>query len=166
MKNQARRMKAILFPTVLGLVIVTGCVTKRIQSPAQREAFLESALRTDPSFPNEKEAKVTFFAHFGTVTNSSGVLHVIFMKEVLTGMLAPRGMSFLMFFDEKSNFIGKQACTAHPLWCESSYVFMFGLDDYNGERGNVWDLSKGFLNRSLITKPAYGSYELPTESGG
>lgn len=154
-----------VLPLVLCVLAITSCGTNRILPSNQRDIFLEAARQNDPSFPDGKKAKLTFFAHFGTVTSTSGVLHVVFMKEVLTGMLAPRGLRFLMFFDEDCNFIGTQPCTADPLWCEKGRIFMFGLDDYNDEKGNVWDLSKGFPNRRLITEPAYGSFESLSDNG-
>ena len=160
-------MKTFLtLPVVLFALAITGCGTNRTTLSNQREIFLEAARRDDPSFPNGKQAKLTFFAHFGTVTSTSEVLHVVFMKEVLTGMLAPRGLSFLMFFDEKFRFVGKQSCKTSPLWCENGYIFMFGEDNYQDSTGNVWDLSNGFLNRRLITKPAYGSFESLRDNGG
>ena len=154
-------MKIIkVFGAIMLILAVSGCTYVRPVVTDQREAFLSSAASSDPDFPDGISTKLTHFSHIGTVLTTSGPLNVTFLKQVILGMPSPRGASYLHFFDSDYRWVGKQTCQTYPLWCEGGNIFMFGLDDWGGQSGNVWNLSDGFAHRTLVLKPAYGSYEL------
>jgi hypothetical protein len=129
-----------------------------------RAVLLAAERAADADFPDGKTSKLTKFALIGRVVSSERVMQVVEMRLVLTGMPAPRGQQYLVFFDGKGNWIGKQSCTSTPLWCEGSKVFLFGLDEVAGVEGNAWELKNGFEGRTLVRQTEYGSYVPPNRS--
>src|SRR5438128_1220048 len=100
------RFSAIAGPLILFLL---GCSTHRPAADV-REKLLESSQKHDPTFPDEVNEKLTYFAHFGTAHTDDDPPRPIYLVEarsVLTGMPAPRGSRYIAFYDENFRFLGK-----------------------------------------------------------
>ncbi len=129
-----------------------------------REKMLVSVKAKDPDFPDGNAVKLTHFSYFGTVHTREGIYYVAYLRAVLTGMLAPRGISYLEFFDHQLNWVDKQVCYEWPLWCDNGGVFLYGFAPAgtagagDSAGGNYWDMSSGIEARRLVSKPSYGSY--------
>jgi hypothetical protein len=126
-----------------------------------RDRFLETARKADNDFPDGNRLKLTHFSYIGKIWCENGLLHVVYMRAVITGMPMPRGQQALIFFDEQEKWVGRQMCGTVPLWCDKNLVFMFGLDEVEGQEGNAWDLGGGFAARKLVLQREYGSYLPP-----
>jgi hypothetical protein len=157
--DKAHGMKNPLPPalvTIALLCILSGCTI----GPRNdiRDQLLASSKQSDSSFPNQTSVKLTRFAYLGRLRTGTGDYYVIDMRSVITGMAAPRGLNFLVFFDKDRQWIGKQHYDTPPLWCQGSRVYMSGLEIAGESEGNVWDLNTGFADRKLLIAPEYGSY--------
>ena len=145
------------------LAIAAGCAA--VGAPVSvREALLESARLSYRRFPDGKDTKLTRFAYIGSVDTVEGLIHVVDFSGVLTGMLAPRGYSAILFFDKNHKFLGFERLDAKPLWCRNGMVFLAGRTTQQAQRsggernnGNAIDLSKGWENRALVDVYEYGS---------
>lgn len=161
-------------PAVLILVTATvvspGCAT----SEDVRSRLLASAERQDPDFPDGESVQLARFAYVGSVRTPSGPVYVVDRQDMITGMLAPRGLPRLDFYDRDYNLLASHWWPqAKPLWCEGSKVYLSG---FKGEGpfpvapairplfakdelpyGNVIDLSSGFAGAVLRIERRYGS---------
>ncbi len=106
--------------------------------------------------------KITKFAHIGNVTVDGNIYYVIDVSTVIKGMLAPRGICYILLFDTNCNLVeALHPYDTPPLWCEGSRVFLWGETSQNGMCGNAWEFKDGFREneRKLIECPSYGSFE-------
>src|SRR5689334_8559160 len=89
------------------LTSVSACMNLEKLPPvaANRETMLESARQRDPLFPDGITKKLTVFADIGQLKTTKGTYEVVDCRAVLTGMLAPRGQSWLSFHDQKGTWI-------------------------------------------------------------
>ena len=147
----------LLWGILLTLCVQSGCETK--SSPANLwDMMLKSSRREDRDFPDGRSQILTQFAHLGHVATKSGILQVVSVRSVLTGMPAPRGQMWIALFTESGEFVGRQDCDRTPLWCEGSRVFLYGVDSHGEPYGNAWDFGEGFESRKLILVKRLGSY--------
>jgi hypothetical protein len=152
------------FATVIGTCTLLATVSsgeRRMEHALSdvRVDLLKAAAAADPDFPDGRELKLTRFAYLGRVHARDRVLYVVDMRSVITGMPAPRGLNYVLFFDEDRTWLGKERYTsAQPLWCEGSTVFLYGQESNGEVEGNAWDVADGFSERRLTRIPAYGSW--------
>ena len=116
----------------------------------------------------------TQFALIGTIMAPEGKYLVALQRVVITGMLAPRGQSQLMLFDNKGTLAANYGViTAVPLWCEGSRIYLWGANGLlrnvpvdpriqemypnSAEGGNVVDFSKGIRQPVITREKKYGS---------
>lgn len=126
-----------------------------------REALLVSARKHEGDFPDGKTVQLTHFSQVCTLrTAQKKRIYVADQRSVLTGMPSPRGVNYIVFFDQQFRYLGKLSyASSRPLWCEGSRLFLFGdLDGLNqGRSGNVVDLKAGFHHLEIYQAHAYGS---------
>lgn len=149
--------EAGLFSAALLALLTMSCAS---QPPNVRQQMLESSRREDPHFPDGAQQKLTQFAYIGDVKTKSSTLRVVWVRSVLTGMPAPRGETWLSFFDEHGHFIGRKPIdiASPPLWCEGSRVYFFGVQTNGEQRGNALDVGNGLSDLQLVSQPAAGSW--------
>jgi len=125
-----------------------------------RQQLLAAARRGDPDFPDEKSVKLMHFSYVGSLKTKDGPVLVVDRRSVLTGMLAPRGLNYITFFDDQLKYLGKFRYTkSRPLYCDEGKLYLFGeLDGLPpGGDGNVIDVSKGYDSLRIYREYAYGS---------
>jgi hypothetical protein len=164
-----------LITAFLALLAMAGGCARSATVTSVRDALLESARASYKDFPDGENTKLTRFAYLGSVKTAEGLIHVVDFSRVLTGMLAPRGYSAILFFDKNHKFLGFERLDAKPLWCRDGVVFLAGRTTQQAQRsggkdnnGNAIDLSKGWENRALVDVCEYGSsggieHAVPTE---
>ncbi|KKL24065.1 hypothetical protein LCGC14_2419080 [marine sediment metagenome] len=160
-----KKLQLFLGPCLFALLgFAGGCSSvgeARFQSPDIRERLLANARRSDQWFPDGKDVKLTVFAYVGRAQTKEGCAYVVELRQVLTGMLSPRGAAYILFFNSKEELVAKESIhdyRAGPLWCDGGLLFLYGADN-NGDRiWNAWDLSEGISKRKRILKPEYGSW--------
>jgi hypothetical protein len=161
-------MRCLSLVAIIVVVSFAGCA-----APDLRDSMLASAQRSDPTFPDGGDVKLVRFAYVGSVRSPTGPVRVVHRTAVLTGMLAPRGLSEIMYFDRDGRWLGNERHSsqhASPLWTNGHLLFLApGLpldhqdDSEHVEYGNVIDFSRGFAQREIRLIPAYGSDEGPFE---
>lgn len=136
-----RRATLILIACILS----ASCATRH--GGDLRSQMLDACVREDPDFPDGRSMKLIEFAYTGDVRTESGILHVNFVRAVITGMLAPRGENWLSFHGPDTRFVGEQPINPSypPLRCEGSLIIFDGVQTNGEDRGNALQLSKGFL---------------------
>jgi len=153
-------------PFLFAVGILAGCSlpsrTVVSSQPDIRLRLLENARQQDQEFPDGSAIKLTHFSYVGTLETLQGTVYVVDRRAVIAGMLAPRGLNVICFFDASEQFLGKVCyATSRPLWCENGKVYLFGAYDGGAisedESCNVIDLSAGFSNMRFIHQKAYGS---------
>jgi hypothetical protein len=139
-----------------------------------RSLLLASAKAQDPDFPDGRNVQLTRFAYIGAMDTPEGPVHVVQRLAVLTGMLAPRGIPKLDFYDRNHRLLASLWWPGgEPLWCEGSKVYLFGsacegpfpaddatralFEEDECPGGNVIDLSEGFRKAVLRLEKRYGS---------
>ncbi|HEX9665032.1 MAG TPA: hypothetical protein VGA95_00545 [Thermodesulfobacteriota bacterium] len=156
MKNLLRTL-----PILILLMCPIYCLGQTHNGPADiREGLASSAKKADKDFPDGKDVLLTHFSYLGKLQTKKGVIYVADMRSVLNNMNAPRGVNYIMFFDNKYEFLGKQNyASSVPLWCEEGRLFLFGDLDGFSDRGdgNVIDLSDGYKNMRIYHEKRYGS---------
>lgn len=152
-------MKSALLATVSAALFVAESICA--EPPVNvRSALLAAAKRDNPEFPNGKGILLTHFSHVGELTTARGeLIYVADRRAVIGGMLAPRGLNYICFFDAQFRYLGKvKYVSSRPLWCEGSKVFLFGdLDNSSDPEGNVMDLTEGFSALRIYHASVYGS---------
>jgi hypothetical protein len=157
---------ALLF----SLLVTVGCAS----TIDIREHLLESARRDDPDFPDGTHVRLTRYAYIGFLETDEGPIHVAMRRAVITGMLCPRGVNTVDFFDRRFRLI--RSVPSHsfePLWFEGGKMFLFGecpagpfpiAPEHEAEfaadecpSGNVIDFSRGFARAVFRREPRYGS---------
>ena len=101
------------------LVSALGCSTQNI-----RQKLLESLNRE-----RELGRELTHFSYVCDLETKRGIMYVGYMREVLSGMPAPRGYNTIVFFDQNKNLKNKFRTSALPLWCEEARLYLFGRYD-------------------------------------
>lgn len=92
-----------------------------------RSELQTSASAQDPKFPDGKNSQLTHFSVACELKNESDVIYVVDQRAVLTGMLAPRGLNQVSFFNKQHKYLGYLRYVAsRPLWCEGQKLFLFG----------------------------------------
>ncbi len=156
MKNQLPALLILIL-----LICPTYCLGQTTKEPVDlREMLASSAKKADKEFPDGKDVLLTHFSYLGKLLTKEGVIYVVDMRSVLNSMSAPRGVNYIMFFDSKYKFLGKQNyASSMPLWCEEGKLFLFGDLDGFSDRGdgNVIDLSDGYENLRIYHEKRYGS---------
>jgi hypothetical protein len=156
MKNLLRTL-----PILILLIFPIYCLGQANKEPADiRDMLASSAKKADKDFPDGKEVLITHFSYLGKLQTREGVIYVADMRSVLNNMSAPRGVNYIMFFDNKYKFLGKQSyASSMPLWCEEGKLYLFGDLDGFSDRGdgNVIDLSDGYENLKIYHEKRYGS---------
>jgi hypothetical protein len=125
-----------------------------------RQRLLAAAKRGAPDFPDEKQVKLMHFSYVGTLATKDGPVLVVDRRAVITGMLAPRGLNYITFFDSRLKYLGKLCYTkSRPLYCDRGKLYLFGqLDGLPpAGQGNVIDLSLGYTSLRIYHEYAYGS---------
>jgi hypothetical protein len=137
------------------------CIGQTHNEPADiREGLPSSAKKADKDFPDGNDVLLTHFSYLGKLQTKKGVIYVANMRSVLNNMNAPRGVNYIMFFDNKYEFLGKQNyASSMPLWCEEGRLFLFGDLDGFSDRGdgNVIDLTDGYEKMRIYHEKRYGS---------
>jgi hypothetical protein len=145
-----------LVVVLLYVPLATSCSSR---VPDVREQMLADARRQDPQFPDGKSLKLTRFAYIGTVTANGETLRVVEAGAVIPDMLAPRGQTWLYFFDTGNRLVGRQPVwNATPRWCEGSRVYFFGIESDGEHEGNALDVSEGLERCRYVIAPAPGSW--------
>ena len=151
----------IMLATALG-----GCAVTASYSHDIREALLNSARKSEPNFPDGHELLLTHFSYFGHLVTSRGnIIYVVDQRGVITGMKAPRGQNFIVFFDRQFHYLGKISyIQSRPLWCDGSRLYLWGnLDGFQqpGQPippgGNVIDVAGGYGKITSYHAHVYGS---------
>src|SRR5690606_9407757 len=124
-----------------------------------REVMLDSAKRLSPNFPNGNDTKLTSFAYLGDVETPDGLVRVVLCRSIITGMLSPRGQSWVAFFDANGHWLANESYIFNkpPLWCEGTKLFFYGTQNKEPE-GNVLDFSDGIEQRKWMLEEAAGSW--------
>lgn len=147
--------KLALLAVFIGIFVVLAAG----QGPDLRERLLKSATRAK-DFPDGKSLQLTHFAYVGKTKSKKGVVYIVDLRSVVTGMPAPRGVNAILFFDSAYRYLGRESyVSSSPLWCEGGKLYLFGDLDGNSEKGvgNVIDLSEGFARRRVYKENKYGS---------
>lgn len=106
--------------------------------------------------------KIVRFAHIGDIEVDGSIYHVVGLRTVLKGMLAPRGNHRILLYGSNLKFLEAVPYSlTTPLWCEDSRVYLWGAAYLEGMSGNVWEFKDGIEEgeRKLIEIPEYGSYK-------
>lgn len=139
-------------------------------SPDIREVMLASARTNDKRFPDGREVALTQFAYIGTVTTKDGLIRVVACRAVMTGMLSPRGQSWLSLHAKDGAFVSSQLWfSGDPLWCEGSRIYFFGLQGSDEEGvGNALDLAAGVKAGRWVMEDREGSWttSVTSSAGG
>jgi hypothetical protein len=125
-----------------------------------RQHLLAAAKLGDPDFPDEKRVKLMHFSYVGSLKTKDGAVLVVDRRSVLNGMLAPRGLNFITFFDDQLKYLGKfQYIKSRPLYCDGGKLFLFGALDgrHPGGDGNVIDVTDGYESLKICREYSYGS---------
>lgn len=147
--------KLALLAVFIGIFVVLAAG----QGPDLRDRLLKSA-RKAKDFPDGKSLQLTHFAYVGKAKGKKGVVYVVDMRSVVTGMPSPRGVNAILFFDSAYRYLGRENyVSSSPLWCEGGKLYLFGDLDGSTEKGfgNVIDLSEGFAKRRVYLEDRYGS---------
>lgn len=132
--------------------------------------MLESARLSNPDFPDGETKKLTNFAYMGQVETPDGIIHIATQSEVILGMLSPRGLWSIQYFDESLAWIGRESLSGvasrsgPPLYANGSVLYFFGpvgAEERGDElvaTGKALDFSGGFEHRRMVFAPAYGSW--------
>jgi hypothetical protein len=126
-----------------------------------RETMLASARANDVWFPDGEGKVLTQFAYIGTVETQEGLIRVVSCRSIITGMLSPRGQSWLSFHADDGEFLASQLLfSGAPLWCEGSRIFFFGLQgsDAEGVGGNALELADGIESARWVIERREGSW--------
>jgi hypothetical protein len=115
----------------------------------------------------------TRLAVIGQIETPEGRFHVAAQSLVLTGMLAPRGMSKLLLFDTRRRLVASyDMISAVPLWCEGPRIYLWGhglvrnvpvdpcivaMYPDSAEGGNVMDFARGVHEPFITREKRYGS---------
>ena len=151
---------------LIGSLVVAEPATRATQVAASttletaRQQLLAAARRDDPDFPDEKNVKLVHFSDVGSLKTNDGPILVVDRRSVLTGMLAPRGLNFIIFFDDQMNYLGKLRYTkSRPLYCQNGKLYLYGeLDGVPpAGDGNVIDVTLGYGALKIYREYAYGS---------
>jgi hypothetical protein len=148
--------RRVLVIVTLILFSVFGCSTN--SGADARELMLKAARSQDRHFPNEKDVKLTQFAYIGLVNAKGQSLYVINVRSVIPGMLAPRGNSWLDFFDNPNHLLGTALISGQPLWCEGSRIYFFGSQSNGDTEGNALEVADGIDNCKFVYIAAPGSW--------
>jgi hypothetical protein len=123
--------------------------------------------------PASHSVHQTKLAVIGEIQTPEGRYYVAHQSLVLTGMLAPRGVSKLLLFDMRRRLMARyDMISAVPLWCEGPRIYLWGhglvrnvpvdpritamyLDSAEG--GNVLDFSRGVHEPFITREKRYGS---------
>jgi hypothetical protein len=154
-----KRLVAILILPML----MFGCVTR-----GDLWQDLNRAAR-----PASDGVHQTRLAAIGEIQTPEGRFYVAQQSLVLTGMLAPRGMSKLLLFDMRRRLVASyDILSAVPLWCEGPRIYLGGhglvhkvpvdprimaLYPDSAEGGNVMDFSRGIHEPFITREKRYGS---------
>ena len=129
-----------------------------------RERLLVAARKGDKEFPDGKDVVLTHFAYVGKLQTRTGVIYVVNLRSVLNNMPAPRGLNYIVFFNQRYHhryrWLGKLNYAASmPLWCEQGRLYLFGELDVpsNLGEGNVIDLTAGYKRMKIYRQKKYGS---------
>ena len=145
----------------LGLIPVATLLVACSSRMDDSEQMLLSARRFSPDFPDEGEVKLTHFGHFGQVRCGDRDLRVAYARGVITGMLAPRGLSWLLFFDDRNRYVDQIPIRVggggEPLWCEGSRIYFYGIQWAGETCGNVMDFGGGLSGVRCYSDPREGS---------
>ena len=155
------RLSLLAVPLISIFVpMIVGCKSpsKASASVDIRDDLIEAVRRGDPDFPNGREVLLTHFSYVGRVNSVQGQIFVIDMRSVLSGMLSPRGLNYVVFVSDQLRFLGKVSyIDSRPLWCDGSKVILFGGITANQGSGNVIDLAQGYAELRVIREKIYGS---------
>jgi hypothetical protein len=154
------RLRPLLL--LICLALLSGCSkAPEIKFMEVRSILVAAAKAGDPDFPDGRNVQLTYFSHIGELhTNKGALIYVVDTCAVLTGMPAPRGLNYIVFFDEHFHYLGKiNYSTSRPLWCEGSKLYLYGDLDGLGDypEGNVIDLAEGYENLAVYHASVYGS---------
>ena len=151
---------------LLTTVLATGLTACSAPS-SFRNAMMQNATLDDG-------IQQTYFAHIGEIDTKEGTFSICIQRAVLTGMIAPRGLKWLLVFNGDSELVARYPLpNAEPLWCEGPRIYLFGhgyvpgtsadprveslYDTDESPSGNVIDFSAS-IHRPVITREtAYGS---------
>jgi len=149
----------VLWVSLAGVVCISGCAEPSAVS--FRDKMRQEAKANYRFFPDGENVKLTHFAYLGDVQTSEGMLRIVFLRAVLTGMMSPRGQRAILVFDETGTYVRSLGCDAssYPLWCEGSKIYLAGRTLVSGVEGNAWDLTDGVEGAKLIWSPEYGSWQ-------
>lgn len=153
---------ALMVSTLVAAALVTpvccGCTPSETVSDV-RAAMLRTARTTD-EFPDERNEMLTQFADIGAVETKAGPIRVVSCRSVLTGMPAPRGNTWLQFFDSRNYPIARLPLDpkAPPLGCDGSKVFFFGVQSDGESAGNALELADGVHSMRLVFSERVGSW--------
>lgn len=155
-------MKRLVAMVVVPLLLC-GCATRR-----DLWQDLNRAAR-----PASDGVSQTRLAVIGEIQTPEGRFHVAVQSLVLTGMLAPRGMSKLLLFDTRRRLVvSYDIISAVPLWCEGPRIYLWGhglvrnvpvdprimaMYPASAEGGNVMDFSRGVHEPFITREKRYGS---------
>jgi hypothetical protein len=146
--------------------LLGGCDGAASPPKDVREALLASATKSEPEFPDGRDLLLTHFSYVGKLATSQGeAIYVADQRAVIAGMPAPRGQSFIVFFDRQFRYLGKIGYVrSRPLWCKGGCLYLYGdLDGFPqpGQKfppgGNVIDVTDGYKNLKSYHAYAYGS---------
>jgi hypothetical protein len=124
-----------------------------------RDIMLKSARQHNRSFPDGNKTRLTVFADIGSIKTKNGTFEVVECRAVTSGMLAPRGQSWLSFHDENGIYVSSIGTEPmiRPLWCDGSKIYFFGLQG-PGEGENVLDFANGLDHPEWKRESAEGSW--------
>ena len=126
-----------VLPILILFISPAFCLGQTTKEPVDlREMLASSAKKADKDFPDGNDVLLTHFSYLGKLQTKEGVIYVADMRSILNNMSAPRGVNYIMFFDNKYRFLGKQSyASSMPLWCEEGKLYLFGDLDGFSDRG-------------------------------
>lgn len=150
-------MKAMLL--IVMATVLTSCHVNKECSINVRSHLYD--IYTKANSEEMKDIKITKFAYIGDITVNNQEYYVIDLRTVIKGMLSPRGINYILIYNDKMKLIEKVYYSLEmPLWCEGSKIYLWGPVTQEGMCGNAWEFKDGFKEgkRKLIESPSYGSY--------
>jgi hypothetical protein len=120
------------------------------------------------------------FSYVGAMSVEGRWITVFFAKDVIAGMLAPRGTQYILLYDAAGTLVqqirSEEGVINRPLFCKGDAIFLFGRSSNvpfssHGHRhnGNAIRLSKDLSDYDLYDIFCYGSSggledKIPTEA--
>lgn len=110
---------------LLFLLVGSGCV-----NPGHFHEKMKVSAQPEPG------VQQTQLAHIGQIITDEGPFQIAIQRRILTGMLAPRGLTTrLLIFTSSGELVAFFDAAfqtgGEPLWCEGSRVYLHGFSSWN-----------------------------------